>query len=97
MASKKTRSVPQEALAAARQRAAETRRQLEHKPNPSELLTRQEREDAAPFYFALREYVRQLKEARTAAGITLAELSTKTGLDVKSLSRLDTGATTKPN
>src|SRR5439155_19072669 len=91
MATKKTTSVPPDALAAARQRAAETRRLLESKPNPSELLTDQELADAAPFYFILRDYIRQLKEAREAAGVTLAEVSARSGLAVESLSRLETG------
>jgi transcriptional regulator with XRE-family HTH domain len=60
------------------------------------LLTPQERADAAPFYFVLREFIRQLKAAREAAKITLAELSSRTGLAVESLSRLETGAQTNP-
>jgi transcriptional regulator with XRE-family HTH domain len=67
-----------------------------HKPNPSELLTPQKQADAAPFYFVLREFIRQLKEAREAAGLTLAELSARTGMAVESLSRLETGAQTNP-
>src|SRR5437763_10771139 len=96
MATKKTTPVSPEAIAAARQRAAQTRRQLEHKPSPSELLTTQELADAAPFYLVLRDYVRQLKEAREAAGLTLAEVSARSGLAVESLSRLETGAQTNP-
>ena len=92
----KIESIPAAALAAARKRAATTRQQLEQSPNPSELLTPQERADAAPFYFVLRDYIRQLKEAREAANITLAELSARTGLAVASLSRLETGARTNP-
>jgi DNA-binding XRE family transcriptional regulator len=89
-------SVPADVLAAARQRAGQTRRQLEHKPGPSELLTPQELADAAPFYLVLRDYVRQLKEAREAAGLTLADVSARSGLAVESLSRLETGAQTNP-
>src|SRR5262249_40060763 len=96
MATKKNTSVPADVLAAARQRAEETRGILEHKPELSELLTPQERADAAPFYFVLRDYVRQLKEGREAAGVTLAELSARSGLAVESLSRLETGAQTNP-
>jgi ribosome-binding protein aMBF1 (putative translation factor) len=93
---KKAHRAPEAALAAARQRAEATRRQLADKPPPSELLTPQELADAAPFYFVLREYVRQLKEAREAAGLTLADLSARTGMAVESLSRLETGAQTNP-
>src|SRR5438552_15761968 len=96
MTTKKTIAVPAEAIAVARQRAEQTRRQLAHKPGPAELLTPQELADAAPFYLVLREYIRQLKAAREAAGVTLAELSARTGLAVETLSRLETGALTNP-
>ena len=79
-----------------RQRAEQTRRQLGHKPGPSELLTPQQQADAAPFYLVLRDYIRQLKEAREAAGLTLAQLSAQTNLAVETLSRLETGALTNP-
>src|SRR5262249_51739991 len=69
---------------------------LQHKQAPAELLTPQELADAAPFYFVLRAYIQQLKEAREAAGLTLADLSARTGLAIESLSRLETGALTNP-
>ena len=93
---KKTASAPEAAITAARQRAAQVRQRLGHKPGPAELLTPQELADAAPFYFVLREYIRQLKEAREAAGLTLADVAARTGLAVESLSRLETGALTNP-
>src|SRR6202035_3025793 len=96
MATKKADSLPADVIGAARQRANQTRGQLEHKPGPSELLTPQELADAAPFYLVLRNYIRQLKEAREAAGVTLAELSARSGLAVETLSRLETGALTNP-
>jgi ribosome-binding protein aMBF1 (putative translation factor) len=96
MAAKKTAALPAEVIAGARKRAEQTRRQLEHKPGPSELLTPQELADAAPFYLALRDYIRQLKEARESAGVTLAELSARSGLAVETLSRLETGGLTNP-
>jgi transcriptional regulator with XRE-family HTH domain len=96
MAGKNRSQVSDAAVAAARQRAEETRKKLAGKPSPSELLTPQERADAAPFYFVLREYIRQLKEARESAGLTLAELSARTGMAVEYLSRLETGAQTNP-
>jgi len=94
MAAKKTISA--EVLDAARKRAEQTRRQLKHKPGGSELLTPQELADAAPFYLVLRDYIRSLKEAREAAGLTLADVSARTGMAVESLSRLETGAQTNP-
>lgn len=96
MATKKTSSISEAALAAARKRAEQTRQQLQHKPAPSELLTPQERADAAPFYFVLRSYIQQLKQAREAAGLTLADISARTGMAVESLSRLETGSQTNP-
>ena len=73
MATKKPVALASDVVAAARKRAEQTRRQLGHKPGPAELLTPQEHADAAPFYLVLRDYIRQLKEAREAAGVTLAE------------------------
>jgi ribosome-binding protein aMBF1 (putative translation factor) len=96
MATRKTSLLSDAALAAARKRAEEARQQLRHKPAPSELLTPQERADAAPFYFVLRAYIQQLKEAREAAGLTLADISARTGMAVESLSRLESGAQTNP-
>src|SRR3954469_11468194 len=93
---KKAAAVPADLIAAARQRAEQTRRQLENKPGPTELLTPQELADAAPFYFVLRNYIRQLKEAREASGLTLADVAARTGMAVESLSRLETGAQTNP-
>src|SRR5262245_59830500 len=92
---KKSASVPAKALDAARKRAAETRQQLAHKPG-HELLTAEELEDAAPFYLALRGYIQQLKDAREAAGLTLEDVSAKSGIAAESLSRLETGAHTNP-
>lgn len=96
MATKKTVSLQADVIAAVRQRAEQTRRQLEHTPGPSELLTPQELADAAPFYLVLRDYIRQLKEARETAGVTLANLSARSGLAVETLSRLETGVFTNP-
>jgi transcriptional regulator with XRE-family HTH domain len=59
-------------------------------------LTSQELAYAAPFYFVLRAYIKQLKEAREAAGLTLADIATRTGMAVEYLSRLETGAQANP-
>ena len=96
MADKKMGALPADVIADARKRAEQTHRQLAHKPGPAELLTPQELADAAPFYLVLRDYIRQAKEAREAAGVTLAELSARSGLAVETLSRLETGALTNP-
>lgn len=52
--------------------------------------------EATPFYFALRKFVDQLRAAREAARLTLAEVGEKTGLAPETLSRLETGALTNP-
>jgi DNA-binding XRE family transcriptional regulator len=52
--------------------------------------------DAAPFYFALRACIAELKKAREAAGLTLAQVAEKTGLATETLCRLETGAVTNP-
>ena len=72
------------------------REKLAHKPGIDELLTPEERADAAPFYFELRAFVAQLKAAREAAGLTLAQVAKQTGLAEETLSRLETGAATNP-
>jgi ribosome-binding protein aMBF1 (putative translation factor) len=95
MTTKKANPVSEASLAAARKRAEQARREIASKPL-SELFTPQELADGAPFYYVLRDYVRQLKQAREAAGLTLAEISDRTGMAVESLSRLETGAQTNP-
>ena len=96
MAAKKASSAARVDIAAMRKRAQKTRKRFQKKPGRSELLTPQEAADAAPFYFVLRAYIRQLKEAREKAGLTLADVSKRTGMAVESLSRLETGAQTNP-
>src|SRR5690242_15001645 len=93
---RKTLPVSQKVLEAARKRAKQTREKLKHKPAPAELLTPEELADAAPFYLVLRDYIRELKEAREAAGLTLAEVAERTGMAIESLSRLETGTLTNP-
>jgi DNA-binding XRE family transcriptional regulator len=83
-------------LARLRARAAETRAKVADKPGPAELLTPGERADGAPFYFELRACVAELKKAREAAGLTLAQVAEKTGLAAETLCRLETGMVTNP-
>jgi hypothetical protein len=96
MASKKTDQIPQASIAAARERAKQTRAKIGDKPGRAELLTENEISEGAPFYFVLRNFIAQLKEARTSAGLTLEDVSVKSGLAIESLSRLETGALTNP-
>jgi DNA-binding XRE family transcriptional regulator len=89
---KSTDRVPPEV----RERARRAREALKAKPPIDELLTPAERAEAAPFYFALRAFVADVRAARQARGLTLAEVAEKTGLAVETLSRLETGALVNP-
>jgi transcriptional regulator with XRE-family HTH domain len=92
---KKATSLPPELLAAAKERSAQARRRIVEVGRDN-LLTPEEKANAAPFYFVLRNYIRQLKAAREAAGLTLTEVAARSGLALESLSRLETGAQTNP-
>src|SRR4051812_23922091 len=89
-------SVSPKGLAELRERASAAREKFKDKPGPDQLLTAQERADAAPFYFELRAFVKQLRDAREAVGFTLAQLAEKTGLAEETLCRLESGAATNP-
>lgn len=56
----------------------------------------EEMTDAATFYFELRGCIAELKKAREAAGLTLAEVAERTGLAAETLCRLETGMVTNP-
>ena len=83
-------------MADLRARAREARELYKDKPGPDQLLTPQERADGAPFYFELRAFVKQLRDAREAAGMTLAQVAAKSGLAEETLCRLESGAVTNP-
>ena len=83
-------------VARLRERAAKARAEYAHKPGINEVLTPQEVADGAPFYFALRACVAELKKAREAAGLTLAQVAEKTGIAEETLCRLETGRVTNP-
>ncbi len=55
-----------------------------------------DRSQGAPFYFKLRAFVAQLRNARQTAGLTLAEVASKTGLAEETLCRLESGAIANP-
>ena len=90
------REIPADKLEAARKRAQAARAWYAHKPTLEELFTPEELANAAPFYFELRAFIAQLKQAREAAGLTLGDVAEETGLSVEYLSRLETGAQTNP-
>lgn len=67
-------------------------------PSPEELIASGE---AANFdlhgeYRQLRPMIDQIKEAREAAGLTLAEVSRRCGIDQPALSRLENGRNKNP-
>lgn len=55
-----------------------------------------DRESGAPFYFEMLACVVQLKKAREAAGLTLAQVAEKSGLATETLCRLENGQITNP-
>jgi hypothetical protein len=75
---------------------AKIRAQFAHKPGIHELLTPEELANGAPFYFELRAFVKQLKDAREAAGLTLAQVAEQTGLAADDLAELESGMMTNP-
>jgi len=79
-----------------RDRARKAREALKAKPPIDQLLTPTELADASPYYFALRSFVADVRAARQARGLTLADVAEKTGLAVETLSRLETGALVNP-
>jgi transcriptional regulator with XRE-family HTH domain len=94
--SRKPISLTPEELAAVDAIAQEAMADLENEPGIDDLFTQEEQENAAPFYFVLRDYIHQLKEARQEANLTLAQVADKSGLAMESISRLETGAQTNP-
>jgi DNA-binding XRE family transcriptional regulator len=96
MAVKKKESVSPEVVAALRRQAQEIRKKIKGKTDPKKFLTAQELANGVPFYFVLREFIWQLKQAREKAGLTLEDISRCSGIAVESLSRLETGAQTNP-
>jgi DNA-binding XRE family transcriptional regulator len=88
----KSTDVPADRKAAAQQ----LRAQLKDRPPIDQVLTPEEAADAAPFYFALRSFVGQLKCLRQKQGLTLAEVAERSGLAMETLSRLETGSLVNP-
>jgi DNA-binding XRE family transcriptional regulator len=90
--SKSTDRVPPEV----RERAKQLRESLRHKPPLEELFTPEELADASPFYHTLRAFVADVRAVRQEKGLTLAEIASRTGLAVETLSRLETGTIVNP-
>lgn len=75
-----------------KERAKQARAKLAHRPGVEDV----EPGGGVRFSLALRSAVAKLKDARLAAGMTLAELAAKTGLTEEHLSRLETGVARNP-
>ena len=67
-------------------------------PSPEELIASGEGAsfDLRGEYRQLRPFVAEIKRAREAAGLTLAEVSRRCGIDQPALSRLETGHNKNP-
>ena len=90
--SKSTDRVPPEV----RERARKVREALKDRPPIEQLLTPEELADASPFYHTLRAFVADVRALRQERGLTLAEVASRTGLAVETLSRLETGVLVNP-
>jgi DNA-binding XRE family transcriptional regulator len=89
---KSTDRVPPEV----RNRARRARAALKGRPPIEQVLTPAELAEATPYYLTLRAFVADVRAARQARGLTLAEVAARTGLAVETLSRLETGALVNP-
>jgi ribosome-binding protein aMBF1 (putative translation factor) len=81
----------------ARHKAIRERFQKE-KPSLEQLVASGEYNDPLPMgeYLRIRKAVFALKKAREAAGLSLAELSARTGIDKAALSRIESGQNINP-
>lgn len=83
-----------ERLRLMRDRAKVGRAEFATQPTPKQLAGAEG--GIAAFQDVLRECIGQMKAAREAAGLTLADVSRITDVAIESLSRLETGATMNP-
>jgi DNA-binding XRE family transcriptional regulator len=96
MSSKRT--AKPEWTAADRARHKAIRQEFEHCPTQEELEASGAYEGPVKggAYFAVRVLVHELKEAREAAGLTLAAVAKRAGMDQATLSRLENGRQPNP-
>jgi DNA-binding XRE family transcriptional regulator len=81
----------------ARHKAIRERFQRE-KPSLEQLVASGEYNEPLPMgeYLSIRQAVFALKEAREAAGLSLAHVAARTGIDKAALSRIETGQNINP-
>jgi len=84
--------------AADRARHKAIRQEFEHCPTQEELEASGGYEGPikSGAYFTVKVLIQELKKARQAAGLTLAAVSKRTGMDQASLSRLENGRQPNP-
>ena len=84
--------------AADRVRHKAIRKEFEHCPTQEELEASGAYEGPikSGAYFAVKVVLHELKKAREAAGLTLAAMSKRTGMDQATLSRLENGRQPNP-
>src|SRR5207302_3745302 len=84
--------------AADRARHKAIRQQFAHCPTQEELQASGDYEGPikSGAYFAVKVVLHELKNARAAAGLTLAAVSKRTGMDQATLSRLENGRQPNP-
>jgi DNA-binding XRE family transcriptional regulator len=84
--------------AADRARHKAVRQEFEHCPTKEELEASSAYDGPikSGAYFKVRILIHELKKARQAAGLTLAEVSKRTGMDQATLSRLENGRHANP-
>src|SRR5208283_3687085 len=84
--------------AADRARHKAIRQEFEHCPTQEELEASGGYEGPikSGAYFTVKVLIQELKKARQAAGLTLAAVSKRTGMDQASLSRLENGRQPSP-
>ncbi len=84
--------------AADRARHRAIRAEFAHRPSQEDLEASDEFEGPlrTGAYFAVKVLIHELKQARQAAGLTLAALSKQTGMDQATLSRLENGRQPNP-
>lgn len=84
--------------AADRARHKAIREEFKHRPSQEELEATgaYERPIKSGAYFAVRVMVHELKQARQSAGLTLAQVAKRTGMDQATLSRLENGRQPNP-
>lgn len=94
----KGNSKPVERTAADRARIQAIRERYAGRPSPDALAASGDFEDTVQHgtYLRVRALCHQLKQARIAAGMTLADVAERTGIDVGALSRLENGRNANP-